>query len=316
MTTLPAAGSGARDRKIADGFLTSFSPVGHGEEAQLVDRAEAVLGGAHDAIAAARLALEVQHGVDQVLEQRGPAIVPSLVTWPTMMTAQPVRLGDSAPAPRCIRATARPRPAPAAGAARLHGLDRVDHQQRRALARRPARGSSGRSVSAHHAQGCAAAVPGAAPAAAPAPPTPRRWRRAPACAAPRARRPAAAGSICRCRARRPAASPIRARCRRRRPDRVPPGRRAGAAGGRRLQVGVQRLAPRRPRLRGRCARTRRGRAARVYSSASQWALALPFRVSPPQALQTNRVACGPSSAPWGQLRLGFAPWMVRDGVLL
>ena len=69
VTMLPAAGSGARARKMADGLRTSLRPaLGHGEEAELVDRAEAVLGGAHDAKAAAGLALEVEDGVHQVLE--------------------------------------------------------------------------------------------------------------------------------------------------------------------------------------------------------------------------------------------------------
>ena len=70
VTMLPGAGfRGAReeDRRRVLHFLQSRAA--HGEEAELVGRAEAVLGGAHDAVAAARLALEIQHGVDQVLEQ-------------------------------------------------------------------------------------------------------------------------------------------------------------------------------------------------------------------------------------------------------
>ena len=62
-----------RDRKIADGLRTSRSPRrGHGEEAELFDRPEAILGGAQHAVAAAGVALEIQHRVDQVLEQLRP----------------------------------------------------------------------------------------------------------------------------------------------------------------------------------------------------------------------------------------------------
>ena len=42
--------------------------VGHGEHAQLVDRAEAVLEGAHQAERRMRVALEIQHGIDDMLE--------------------------------------------------------------------------------------------------------------------------------------------------------------------------------------------------------------------------------------------------------
>jgi len=44
VTMLPAAGSLERARKIAAGFLTPSAPYRHGEEAELVRRAEAVLG--------------------------------------------------------------------------------------------------------------------------------------------------------------------------------------------------------------------------------------------------------------------------------
>jgi hypothetical protein len=42
---------------------------GHLEDAQLRDRAEAVLDRAHDPVVLALLALEVEHGVDDVLER-------------------------------------------------------------------------------------------------------------------------------------------------------------------------------------------------------------------------------------------------------
>ena len=46
--------------------------LGHREDADLVDRAEAVLDGAHQAKAAVRVALEIQHRVDDVLEHARP----------------------------------------------------------------------------------------------------------------------------------------------------------------------------------------------------------------------------------------------------
>jgi len=52
----------ARVRNALEAFL------GHREHADLVDRAEAVLDGAHEAKTRVRVALEVQHRVDDVLE--------------------------------------------------------------------------------------------------------------------------------------------------------------------------------------------------------------------------------------------------------
>ena len=46
--------------------------VGHGEHAQLVDRAEAVLERAHQPVRGMRVALEVQHRVDDVLQHARP----------------------------------------------------------------------------------------------------------------------------------------------------------------------------------------------------------------------------------------------------
>jgi hypothetical protein len=66
--------------------------VRHGEDAELVHRSEAVLGGAQQAIVEGGLALEVEHGVHDVLERLGPAMPPPLVTWPTTTTAVPLSL--------------------------------------------------------------------------------------------------------------------------------------------------------------------------------------------------------------------------------
>ena len=60
-------------RKSAEGSAISCRPrVVHREDADLVDAAEAVLVGAHDAVLAGRVAFEVEHGVDEVLEQPRP----------------------------------------------------------------------------------------------------------------------------------------------------------------------------------------------------------------------------------------------------
>ena len=104
---------------------------GHGEEAQLVDGAEAVLGGAHDAIAAAGLALEVQHGVDQVLEQARAgdgALLGDVADDDHRRTG---RLGKAHEL-RGAFAQLRYRTGGGLGGRRLHRLDRIDHQQRRA----------------------------------------------------------------------------------------------------------------------------------------------------------------------------------------
>jgi len=69
----PATGSPCVDKKIALGFGDAFQPFfGHREHADLVDRAEAVLDRAHQAEARMRVAFEVQHRVDDVLEHARP----------------------------------------------------------------------------------------------------------------------------------------------------------------------------------------------------------------------------------------------------
>ena len=88
--------------------------LGHGEHAEFVHRAEAVLDRAHQAKARMRVALEVQHGVDDVLEHARPGDRAFLgdVTDQQHRSASCAWRGASA-APR-IRAPARPSPAPTA----------------------------------------------------------------------------------------------------------------------------------------------------------------------------------------------------------
>jgi hypothetical protein len=53
-------------------LLTPFSPVGHGEDAEFIDRAEAVLDRADQAEAGMGVALEIEHGIDDVFEHARP----------------------------------------------------------------------------------------------------------------------------------------------------------------------------------------------------------------------------------------------------
>ena len=72
-TAEPGTCSGRSIRKISEGLLTSFKTgFLHLEHADLVGRAEAIFDRAQDAKAMAALALEVEHGVDHVLEQSRP----------------------------------------------------------------------------------------------------------------------------------------------------------------------------------------------------------------------------------------------------
>jgi hypothetical protein len=75
----------------------------------------------------AALALEIEHGVDHVLEHAGPAIAPSLVTWPTSSTGDAARLASSTSA--CAEArTWVTVPGRAVDGVEPHGLDRIDHR--------------------------------------------------------------------------------------------------------------------------------------------------------------------------------------------
>ena len=80
-------------RNSSDGLATSRRPSdGHLEHADLVGGAEAVLGGAQDAEGVAAVALEIEHGIDHVLDHLGAGDLPSLVTWPTSTRAAPCAL--------------------------------------------------------------------------------------------------------------------------------------------------------------------------------------------------------------------------------
>ncbi len=56
-------------RRIADAFEAGFR---HGKDADFIDRTKAVLDGPHEAEARMRVTLEIEHGVDDVLEHARP----------------------------------------------------------------------------------------------------------------------------------------------------------------------------------------------------------------------------------------------------
>ena len=69
VTTEPGADAPRSARNTADGLATSTMPLTlHLEDADLVGRTEAILGAAQQAVLVEALALEVEHGVDHVLE--------------------------------------------------------------------------------------------------------------------------------------------------------------------------------------------------------------------------------------------------------
>ena len=86
-TTLPGRAGRLGDEPRRGVEHLDQAVVAHLEHAGLVGRPEAVLDRAHRPVGPLPLALELQHAVDQVLEHRGPASAPSLVTWPTSSTA-------------------------------------------------------------------------------------------------------------------------------------------------------------------------------------------------------------------------------------
>ena len=72
-TTEPGTPVGRSARNSADGFGTARSPERrHLEDAELADGAKSVLHRAHDAVRVMLLALEIEHGVDDVLEHLRP----------------------------------------------------------------------------------------------------------------------------------------------------------------------------------------------------------------------------------------------------
>ena len=79
---------------------------GHLEDAELVRRAEAVLRRTQDAMLVVAVTFELQHAVDEVLEDAGPATAPSFVTWPTSTVATPASFATRRSRPAASRTCA------------------------------------------------------------------------------------------------------------------------------------------------------------------------------------------------------------------
>ena len=112
----PRTGSGTRDEPGA----------GHLEDAQLVGRAEAVLGGAQDPVRVVALALELEHAVDEVLEHARTGDRAVLGHVPDEQHGDAVLLADPEQA-RGRLAHLSDRAGRGADVARPEGLHRVDH---------------------------------------------------------------------------------------------------------------------------------------------------------------------------------------------
>ena len=205
VTTLPGTGVSCRDRKIADGLRTSFRPCSAIANTPISFAAPKRFLTARTTRKRLPGSLSKYSTVSTMCSRmRGPAISPSLVTCPMMSTAVPDVLGVPHQ-PRRGLAHLHRRAGRRLRQFRVHGLDRVDHEHPRARRLRLLDDRS-RRASPRRAAACPTRARGAARAARPAAPTPRRTRTAPAGRGSARRRPAAAASTCRCRGRRRAAS--------------------------------------------------------------------------------------------------------------
>ncbi len=108
--------------------------LGHREDADLVDRAEAVLDRAHEAKARVRVALEIEHGVDDVLQHARPGERAVLGDVADEHDRRPARLGGARQLRRAL-AHLRDRAGRRRERLAVDGLDRIDHRDRGLLAR-------------------------------------------------------------------------------------------------------------------------------------------------------------------------------------
>jgi hypothetical protein len=122
---------GQEDRaRVADALQPA---LGHREHADLVDRAEAVLDGAHQAEAAECVSPSKYSTVSTMCSStRGPASAPSLVTWPTSTMQQPLALAARVSCAAHSRTWAT-EPGALSELVGIHRLDRVDHAEGRLL---------------------------------------------------------------------------------------------------------------------------------------------------------------------------------------
>ena len=106
--------------------------VGHCEDPQLVDRAEAVLDGAHEAEGGMVVALEVEHGVDHVLQHAWPGERAFLGDVADHDHGDALLLGHAGQLGRAIAHLCH-RPRRRLQLLGEHRLDRVDNHHRRSM---------------------------------------------------------------------------------------------------------------------------------------------------------------------------------------
>jgi len=94
-TTLPGACWSASARKALPGSVTSPDRAPPSRRLPPPRWSRTDLRGAEEAQRRRAFALQAQDRVDQMLQSLGPASIPSLVTWPTTMTAMPSPLASS-----------------------------------------------------------------------------------------------------------------------------------------------------------------------------------------------------------------------------
>ncbi|MNN02734.1 hypothetical protein D3C81_1154020 [compost metagenome] len=116
-------------RRVADAAQPA---LGHGEHAQLVDRAEAVLEGTDQPVRGMRIALEVQHRVDDMLQHARPGQAAFLGHVADQDDGDAAALGDARQLRRAL-AHLRDRARRRGQRLRVERLDRVDHRHFRLL---------------------------------------------------------------------------------------------------------------------------------------------------------------------------------------
>ena len=77
-TAVPGVGLSLEPMKSREGFDLPEAAIGHFEYADLIGRSEAVLHGSQDAELVPAVALEIEHGIDHVLDDLGAGDLPIL----------------------------------------------------------------------------------------------------------------------------------------------------------------------------------------------------------------------------------------------
>ena len=175
MTQLPGTGGLVLAQEDRARVAHALEPrLGHREHADLVDRAKAVLDRPHQAETRMGVALEIQHRVDHVLEHARTGQRAFLGDMADQHDADAAGLGRARQVGRAF-AHLRHRAGRRRELVGIHGLDRVDHRDRRA-APRPAWPGSCRARSRPAPTPGSGPAPGGARAAPPGRRFPRRSR--------------------------------------------------------------------------------------------------------------------------------------------